>query len=225
MAEGPEKSEQPKNPKDLDADLAEMYQLAILCFNRGSYGRSLHLLSQITKLKPSFVDTEDLRARVAVALDQQQRDLVFDATETEADRALQERRWDDIPGIISALHVRLEAENLTLDDEQRAAVNRWEVSALRGGRSRRTPQRRRQAQQHQQQQPMFKSAARPPQPSPAGPVHRVSPRPTIGERLAPLPRYLVNLAKDYLRDQAWIPWAVLAAFLATTYLISYFLQT
>ena len=219
MADGPEKNEQPKNPKDLDADLAEMYQLAILCFNRGAYGRSLHLLSQITKLKPSFLDRENLRARVAVALDQQQRDLVFDATETEADRALQERRWDDMPGIISALRVRLEAENLTLDDEQRATVNRWIVSALRGGR----PQGRRQSQQ--QHQPMFKSAARPPKPAPVRPVLRVTAGPTIGERISALPRYLVDLAKDYLRDQAWIPLAVLAAFLATAYLISYFLPT
>lgn len=220
MASGPEKKEQPESPKELDADIAEMYQLAILCFNRGSYGRSLHLLSQISKLKPSFDDREDLRNRVATVLDQQQRDLVFDATETEAERALQEHRWDDLTQAISAMYVRLEAENLTLDDEQRAAVNRWEVSAVRVGMPRNTSP---QHKQGQRRRPLFTSAARPPQPSPVGPAHRAIARPSIGERISALPRYLVNAAKDALHDKAWIPYAVLAGFLAVVYLISYFL--
>lgn len=123
-----------KKQADVDRVIAEKYMLAEQRFAEGGFGETLHLLSEISKLKPRFDDRENLRSRAAEALDNQHRDRVFAETRRQAEQALGQHRWDDVAGIVSGLHERLGAENLVLADDQRAEVNRWTVDSVRRGR-------------------------------------------------------------------------------------------
>ncbi len=127
----------PSDQPDLEAKLAELYDLAVASFDNGDHGHTLQLLGQISKLKPSFEDSQKLRQRVAEALDREQRNVVFEEAKTKAEAALQQDRWDDVPKIVASMHNRLEAENLALSDTQRLIANQWSVSAGRRGGSRR----------------------------------------------------------------------------------------
>ena len=104
----------PSDQPDLEAKLAELYDLAVASFDNGDHGHTLQLLGQISKLKPSFEDSQKLRQRVAEALDREQRNVVFEEAKTKAEAALQQDRWDDVPKIVASMHNRLEAENLAL---------------------------------------------------------------------------------------------------------------
>lgn len=116
------------------------YHQAILRHRRGAYGETLQLLSEITNVDPSFPDRENLRARIAQALADQRRDLIFEQAERRALDAVDQGRWEDLPGILSGLDVSLAAENLALTADQRAATNRWQLQSGRHGRPRRSRQ-------------------------------------------------------------------------------------
>lgn len=134
---GADKADQSKDRGAHQVDLDKLYDQAILSFDQGDHGYTLQLLSKISKQNPSFDDHQNLRQRVAAALDEQQRDRVFDEAKTQADSALEQGRWDDVPKIVAAMHSRLGAENLALENSQRLEVNQWELSARRRGGSRR----------------------------------------------------------------------------------------